>query len=74
MTTHSPACQRVLAEFLSTPTDSIEHRIAEDVAPLTGAEALAYLLRMYDEDPPMSSAFTAAQRLLPAVIAEAVAR
>jgi hypothetical protein len=74
MTMHSPACQQLLREFLATPEDSVQHKIAEYVEGHTPDESLELLLTVIWDDAPATPEFVIAQKLLPSVLAEATAR
>lgn len=50
MALHSPSCETFLAELLSTPTGSVDHRIAGIVSRLSEPRARDYLLTVIDED------------------------
>lgn len=65
MSTHSPACERVLRELLTAPTDSVAHRMAEDIEHLDDAETIAYLCEVVTEDPANTQPYAVAALLFP---------
>lgn len=50
MTLQTPACQTRLNELLTTPTTSVDHRIAEWVSHVPEPEARDFLLTVMDDD------------------------
>jgi hypothetical protein len=50
MKTHSPACELALSELLTAPADSVDHRMARDIAVLDDDEAIAYLIEVCLQD------------------------
>lgn len=73
MTTHTVACQTALAEFLSAPKDSVQYNIAHYIEEHEAPEGLALLIAVIDEDAADTPEVRTALRLLPSIIAEAVA-
>jgi len=47
---HTPECDRVLAEWLSHPAASVEHRLAEFARLHTDPEVRDLLIDVFDED------------------------
>ncbi|MEV0247907.1 hypothetical protein AB0H76_15045 [Nocardia sp. NPDC050712] len=68
MSTHSPACQRLLAELLSTPKGSVDHDIAAYVRAHSPAEGWTLVLTAILEDAPQDT--VGARRLWPLLNAE----
>lgn len=65
MAVHPEAYDRYVSELLSTPFDSIEHRLAEAVAAILDDDSLLTLLvEVYLEDPVGTREHTIAGRLL----------
>ncbi|WP_280194208.1 hypothetical protein [Nocardia farcinica] len=47
---HSPACERLLAEWRTHPADSVEHRLAVFAGDHSDAEVRDLLITVFDED------------------------
>ena len=70
MTIHSAACELVLAELLSAPIESVDHRMAERIETLDDEHARDYLLEVFDEDPADSRPVVIGRRIWPLLAAE----
>lgn len=50
MSIHSPSCETYLAELLTAPTGSVDHRLADFVGHVPESEARAFLLTVIADD------------------------
>ncbi|MEV6432894.1 hypothetical protein [Nocardia sp. NPDC051463] len=72
MLIHPEAYERYVAEMLTTPDDSIEHKLAAEIVALDDDALQTLLFAMYTQDPKGTAEFAVAVRLLSLLFAPAV--
>lgn len=69
-TDHTPETLAVVAELLTAPTDSVNHRTAEFIGTHTAAECFDLVATVIDADAPQDT--VQIRRLLPPLTAEVI--